>query len=113
MYDLRAIRKTYVEAYNANGGDTVKAKLAALDEHKIPEQDRADVASKLSGSQDWDQISEIRTGTERSVCKKATRRPKRQTAPEFTLPHQDYISVLLADCATLAHEANEDVCPID
>lgn len=113
MYDLRAIRKTYFDTYTANGGNTVEAKLVTLERHNIPEEDRAHVAAQLSGSQDWDQISEIRTDTERSVCKKASRRRNKNTTPGFTPKHQDHIFVLLAECAELAHEANEDVCPVD
>ncbi len=107
MYDLRAIRKTYFEAYAQNGGNTVEAKRLALAQHNVPEEDYARVASQLSGSRDWDKISEIRT---KPVRETTSHRRKKHTTPEFTLPHT---SVLLAECAALAHEANEDVCPID
>ncbi len=59
MYDLRAIRQTYVETYHANGGNTTLAKLTALNAHEVAEDDRSEVASILSGSKNWEKPSEI------------------------------------------------------
>ncbi|MCX6703580.1 MAG: hypothetical protein NTV02_02750 [Candidatus Zambryskibacteria bacterium] len=92
MYDLRAIRKTYFETYLANGGNTTLAKLEALNTHDVADEHRADVASRLSGSNSWDRVSEIPQplrARKKPVAKKAKTKFFGNPYAETRLPTKD------------------------
>ena len=107
--NIQAIYQTYLDAYE-KGMDVVAAKKYALEIHGVPEKDRPNVSAILSGSDNWDKVSEIPTSKLPRIEQRSIPVAAVVNEPDQSL--QSLYPDLEESVLEMMEQANEFVCPL-